>query len=98
MVRGGLSSSAHPDRAYSVTSVQPTTSNVFINGLAVASTGDPYPGTHESGDNRHPSGNAIGKYEKVKINGKNIHLIGDPISCGSVAQSTPASRVFSGRG
>jgi len=72
-------------------------SNVFVNGRAIALVGDPYIGVHVfNGDPKisHPAGSALGGSEKLIINGRPVHREGDPTSCGSIAGISSAVNVF----
>jgi uncharacterized Zn-binding protein involved in type VI secretion len=71
--------------------------NVLINGIPVGRMGDGYnSGIHSCGDSSHPIGSARQGYSKVMVNGKPIHILGNQVSCGDSAGSTPARKVFAG--
>lgn len=71
--------------------------NVHINGKGVGRLGDGYnSGLHSCGKSVHEIGSARQGYSKVMVNGKPIHILGNQVSCGDSAGSTPARKVFAG--
>jgi uncharacterized Zn-binding protein involved in type VI secretion len=71
--------------------------NVFVEGKAVARTGDPYSGVHVHFPFPHPThGVSCGQgSDTVFVNGKSIFRKGDPTSCPSVQEGS-ADTVFAG--
>tara|TARA_R110001592_G_scaffold49136_1_gene153599 strand:- start:866 stop:1162 length:297 start_codon:yes stop_codon:yes gene_type:complete len=69
---------------------------VFINGIPPVLDGDPYVGAHSCGTSFHPPGTAVATQRMVIINGKPVHRIKDPISCGDVAAGPPGVGVIIG--
>ena len=71
--------------------------NVLINGIPVGRMGDEYnSGLHNCGKSVHEIGSARQGYSKVLVNKKPIHILGNQVSCGDSAGSTPARKVFAG--
>ena len=70
-------------------------SNVFVNKIPSVRTGDPY-AVHAKPPSKPPHGpSAVGLANKVFVNGRIVHRMGDPLSCGdSGAAGSP--NVFSG--
>jgi|TARA_B100001094_G_C18063875_1_gene736447 hypothetical protein len=67
-----------------------TAQGVLINGIAPVLDGDPYVGPHNCGDKFHPPGTAVTTQKTVKVNGRPVHRVKDPISCGDVAAGPPS--------
>lgn len=69
---------------------------VLINNLAPVLDGDPYVGAHNCGDKFHPPGTAVATQRMVLINGRAVHKVKDPISCGDAALGPPCMGVIIG--